>query len=284
MHRWLLGARVAGLAALLCVAAIVAGSCSQQEPTTDGRGSSFTDRLVLMALYDATDGANWVYYKRNWQGSSNWLPEVPLELWAGVRTDRNGRVIRLELIHNGLRGEIPSELANLTKLRELVLYDNDLRGKIPPELGNLTNLEVLWLSDNDLSGEIPPELGNLTNLEVLFLEDNDLSGQIPSKLANLTNLEALFLENNDLSGQIPLDLNNLPDLQRIKLKSNQFTGCRPQGDRWSNSGVALLVCGASVSTPTPTPVPRSTPLPRARWGRGRSRSPLSLCGWAAMVQ
>ena len=41
------------------------------------------------------------------------------------------------------------------------------RGEIPTELGNLSNLQRLNLEPNQLSGEIPTELGNLSNLERL---------------------------------------------------------------------------------------------------------------------
>ena len=43
-------------------------------------GSAETDREALVALYNATDGANW---PRN----ENWLSDVPLGEWQGVTTD-----------------------------------------------------------------------------------------------------------------------------------------------------------------------------------------------------
>ena len=52
---------------------------------------SESDREVLVALYDATDGANWY---DNW----NWLSREPLGKWRGVDVDGTGRVTRLELI------------------------------------------------------------------------------------------------------------------------------------------------------------------------------------------
>ena len=59
------------------------------------------DRDVLVALYWATDGDNW-------RNSDNWLTEAPISMWHGVTTDKNGRVIELDLWGNNLSGTIPS--------------------------------------------------------------------------------------------------------------------------------------------------------------------------------
>ena len=168
------------------------------------------DRAVLVALYDATDGPNWV-------DNTNWLTDAPLGEWYGVSTDRQGRVVRLDLsggwdnealaftLH-GLTGPIPPELDGLSNLRYLDLNRNDLSGPIPPELGTLSNLESLNLDGNVLSGPIPPELGELANLTELNIGNNSLSGPIPPELGGLSNLRSLFLYNTDLSGPIPPEL------------------------------------------------------------------------------
>ena len=129
-----------------------------------------TDREALVALYNATDGPNWI---RN----NSWLSDVPTSEWEGVTTDDNGRVTELDLRRNQLSGEIPPELGNLANLQGLDLYGNQLSGEIPLELGNLARLRYLALSRNQLSGEIPPELGNLSNLTHLDLAENQLSGR-----------------------------------------------------------------------------------------------------------
>ena len=92
-----------------------------------------TDEDALIALYQATDGVNWV-------SNQNWLSNDPIGTWYGVITDENDRVIELDL------------------------SDNELSSTIPSELGHLTYLEVLYLSENQLSGTIPPALGILSHL------------------------------------------------------------------------------------------------------------------------
>ncbi len=192
-------------------------------------GSTETDRQALVALYRATDGANWV-------NNANWLSERPLDEWYGVTTDDDGRVIELEMYtladgvyvrSNGLRGQIPPELGQLDQLQSLVLWHNSLSGPIPVELGNLLNLERLGLDRNGLSGSIPVELGRLTKLYNLSLDDNLLSGSIPAELGDLLNLSELFLEGNQLSGPIPAELGNLRRLRSLDLSRNRLSGPIP---------------------------------------------------------
>ncbi len=175
------------------------------------------DRAALVALYNATGGADWT-------NNTNWLSNEALSEWHRVETDEDGRVTALRLVANGLSGEIPAELENLTNLQVLSFSINTLSGEIPAELGRLTNLQTLSLSANTLSGEIPAELGNLTNLEGLDLLQNTLSGEIPAELGNLTNLQLLYLDSNKLSGKIPARLGNLTNLLDLYLNRNELSG------------------------------------------------------------
>ena len=175
---------------------------------------------ALEALYQDTDGDNWT-------NNRNWLSNAPLDSWHGVTTDRNGRVVELDLSENELNGTIPSELGSLTNLERLKLSKNQLRGPIPPELGNLSNLKFLDLYENRLSGPIPPELGDLSNLEALALFKNNLRGTIPSDLANLNNLGWLLLWGNQLDGTIPSELGRLTNLLWLYLSDNRLSGRIP---------------------------------------------------------
>ena len=129
------------------------------------------ERAALVALYEATDGPNWV-------DAENWLTDAPLGEWYGVDTDASGRVVWVNLsgrwdsdarewIPYGLSGPIPPELGSLTNLDNLFLGQNELTGPIPPELGDLARLESLNLGGNDLTGPIPPELGSLADCSVM---------------------------------------------------------------------------------------------------------------------
>ena len=186
----------------------------------DAAVSASPDSLALVALYNATDGANWT-------NNTNWLSDEPIGEWHGVTTDANGRVTTLNLGQNQLSGVIPAELGNLANLTILGLTDNQLSGTIPSELGNLANLTTLFLNSNQLSGVIPAELGNLSNLTWLALSQNQLSGSILSALGTLSNLTTLDLRENELSGVIPPELGNLANLTILGLSDNQLSGAIP---------------------------------------------------------
>ena len=202
------------------VAAVNAAGRGPWSASVSVTPAPLADRAALVALYNATNGANW-------KNNSNWLSDRPLGEWRGVTTDANGRVTSLFLPGNRLSGSIPSELGNLTNLTDIWLIENQLSGSIPSQLGNLANLTYISLSGNQLSGEIPSELGNLSNLTDLWLTSNQLSGEIPSELGNLINLTALGLNGNQLSGEIPSELGNLTNLTALILSGNQLSGCIP---------------------------------------------------------
>lgn len=161
------------------------------------------DRGFLIAFYHATGGPDWT-------NRTNWLSEKHIDEWFGVNTDVEGRVTDLNLGSNGLKGPLPPELVQLTRLQGLSLENNRLSGSIVPELGRLSALTHLYLFGNLLTGSIPPELGQLENLIHLCLNGNNLTGSIPPELSRLRNLRWLHLHDNaDLAGRIPTSLATL---------------------------------------------------------------------------
>ena len=179
-----------------------------------------TDRDILIALYNATGGANWT-------DNTNWLSDEPLGDWYGVTTDADGRVTKLDLMDNRLSGRMPSQLGDLSSLRELRLANNHLSGPIPSELGKLSALTRLDLENNDLSGHIPSQLGGMPDLRVLLLGDNNLSGHVPARLGNLGKLSYLRIRSNDLTGPIPPELGRLTNLTHMYANGNDFDGSIP---------------------------------------------------------
>jgi hypothetical protein len=187
--------------------------------------AEFSQRDVLIALYNSTDGNNWKDTTNctdgdNWKDNTNWLGDEGTECdWYGVTCDpKTGDVIEIDLNYSNLKGSIPSELGNLKNLWRLSLNNNQLTGPIPSELVKLTSLEYLSLNNNQLTGPIPSELGNLKKLLRLSLNNNQLTGPIPTELQNLKKLRN---NENDFRW------NNLytknPDL-RAFLNSKQIDG------------------------------------------------------------
>ncbi len=146
------------LIAVLAVAAMTLASVTGPglvHPALAQTGTP-TDRDILVALYNATDGPNW-------KNNTNWNSNASIGEWYGVSTNSDGRVVALSLHQNQLTGAIPAQLGSLTNLTWLNLDRNQLTGTIPLELGSLTSLERLSLYDNQLTGAIPTQLGNLTS-------------------------------------------------------------------------------------------------------------------------
>ncbi|KAK7373861.1 hypothetical protein VNO80_07281 [Phaseolus coccineus] len=102
------------------------------------------------------------------------------------------------------------------------LSNNKLKGNIPYELGNLTRIQTLNLSHNDLIGQIPDSFSKLVQTESLDLSFNKLSGEIPSKLNILTSLEVFSVAYNNLSGPIPEWTNQFATFEETSYEGNPF--------------------------------------------------------------
>ncbi|CAM9177444.1 unnamed protein product [Ectocarpus sp. 8 AP-2014] len=178
---------------------------------------ALTDRDALVALFRSTGGASW-------DKKDNWDTAAEIATWSGVQVNDEGRVVKLRLKSNNLRGPIPPQLGNLSFLESLDLGINKLGGHIPKELGALTILEQLWLERNQLTGPIPPEVGNLRELKALWLSGNQLTGAIPAQHGALSELTCLNLSKNQLSGEIPALLGQLSKLDSLYLHQNQLSG------------------------------------------------------------
>ena len=192
------------------------------------------ERAALIALYEATSGANWTH-------NDNWSTGASISTWYGVTTDESGRVVELLLSGNGLSGPLP-DLGALIYLKILDASYNQISGPIP-DLGALTNLRDLYLSSNQLTGSIP-DLSALTKLTSLDLGFNQLTGSFPD-LSALTDLTSLTFGSNQLSGPLP-DLSALTSLTDLSLTSNQFSGSIPELSALSN--LRELYLGSNLLT------------------------------------
>jgi hypothetical protein len=104
-----------------------------------------TFRAILMELYEATEGAQWVS-NTGWGGPTSYCD------WFGVTCVGNnsrsgagegegeGVLTELDLWGNGLVGTIPDSLGGLSSLQNLYLHANALVGTIPASLGKLQQL------------------------------------------------------------------------------------------------------------------------------------------------
>ncbi len=190
-----------------------------------------SERDALIALYNATNGANW-------QQKTNWNTAASVSSWYGVTVSYVSgvaHVSKIDLHYNNLNGVIPIEIGNFSKLEILTLNGNNISGSIPIEIGNLSELRELSLDNNNISGSIPTEIGNLSQLYILSLYNNNLSGSIPTEIGNCLNLELISIEHNQLTGSIPTSFANLNLIFIFFISDNQLSGPIPNFfSNWTN--------------------------------------------------
>ena len=122
-----------------------------------GPSCSEGDAEVLRLLYSTNGGS-----LNNWTNSSGWLSDTALSEWHGVETDTIGRVTGLDLSENGLWGQLPDSLGELSVLTKLDVSENALSGSLPDSLGKLSALMKLDVSgNNSMAGALPLALAEL---------------------------------------------------------------------------------------------------------------------------
>lgn len=195
-----------------------------------------SDSLILVNIYNATGGPDWTK-------NENWLTG-PINTWEGITTDGN-RVTGVRFSQSGLNDSIPSEIFNLTALKELYLFGTV--GIADESIKNLTQMEELYISNwnlkvdpevfcefpilTDLSlincqgfEEIPPCMAQRPYTK-LYLIRMGLQGasDVLTSLASIPSLTHLNLDGNIFTEEIPEALCQR-DLVVLNLSNNQFTG------------------------------------------------------------
>ncbi len=100
------------------------------------------DSVVLATIYQQMGGTNWV------SGTDSWLTNPNVGQWFGVELNNNLRVNKLLLPSNGLTGNLPATIAELTKLDTLDIRDNAIRSL--PKLSNLPEIDHVDAAENKL--------------------------------------------------------------------------------------------------------------------------------------
>ncbi|KAJ4723865.1 putative Receptor protein kinase [Melia azedarach] len=202
--------------------------------------------------------------------------KISLCSWFGIRCNRFGRVLGINLTtadlkgkldefsfssfphltyldfsDNGFFGIIPPQIGNLTKLKYLNLSVNLLSGKIPLEITQLTLLKVLCIAENQLQGSIPRQVGHLKSLLDLDLSRNRLSGVIPPSIGNISNLQILYLRYNELFGYIPYEIGFLKSVFDLELNNNKLSGPIPYSFSNLSDLTTLYLFNNSLSGPIP---------------------------------
>ena len=238
--------------------------------------SADTERTALIALYDATDGADWKI-------NDGWLGDGALGKWLRVTTDESGKITGLDLTANQLNGEIPAELGGLSHLELLYISDNNLTGALPDSLTGISGLESFHFHNNpglcapvdeafqtwlrgieEVRGSSCAPEDSPVDREVLVGLYDAMDGE---NWANNTNwltdrpirewygvindasgrVVELVLGWNELTGEMPEELGSLTNLKRLELDNNKLTGEMPM-ELGNLGNLEILLLGSNQLT------------------------------------
>lgn len=228
---------------------------------SESSGMDPTECYALLELYNATNGPNWV--NRQFPNDPTGWEDGPTcsardSITCGTNIDDVNHVTMLSLSEWGLEGTLPgSVFSRLPYLQELRLGQNALRGNIPTQLAELPNLYRLGLSDNAFVGTIPEGLlGERGPSDVfyqkinIFLGNNQLSGNLPQSLGR-DDIFSLWVEENPaLYGPVPHTYTQQDAMYIFHFEDTQI--CEPQDlemQAWLD-GVGILR-GTDISCDDP---------------------------------
>ena len=183
------------------------------------------DSLALVAIYNASDGANWTKNK--------WELDEPIDTWSAV-TVTDGRVTALKLSTSGVIAKewtLPAEIGDLTELTDLRINSNKLTGELPESLYDLAKLENLYFQNDNLTGSLSSKIGQLTELVQLYIDRNaNMTGGIPKEIGNLKKLARINISQTGIGGEIPVELGQCDALLQFMAFKTNLSGTLP--DIW----------------------------------------------------
>ncbi|KAL7211346.1 hypothetical protein ACSBR2_014260 [Camellia fascicularis] len=155
--------------------------------------------------------------------ANNWSLATSICNWIGVSCGkRHHRVVALNLPHMGIGGIIPPHIGNLSFLSYFNISDTFL-GHLPSEMAQLHRLKVVDFKINNFNGSVPAWFGNLPKLRYLLLANNNFKGWVPPSIGNISALESINLRYNFLEGRVPEETGYLSKLQQLRMGFNHFS-------------------------------------------------------------
>ncbi|CAK7332009.1 unnamed protein product [Dovyalis caffra] len=202
-------------------------------------GYSFTDPNDLKILLDFKNGLENPELLK-WPAKGNDPCGPPL--WPHVFCS-NGRVTQIQVQNMGLKGPLPQNFNQLSKLYNIGLQRNKFSGRLPTFKG-LSELVYAFLNSNNFD-TIPSDFfEGLSNITVLALDGNPLNEStgwsLPSVLANSVQLTNFSVSSCNLAGPLPNFLGSMPSLTNLQLSYNRLSGEIPASFGQSLMSILLL--------------------------------------------
>lgn len=175
-----------GSVRLLVLLLYVVSSVYSQE------GSAANDAAVMQELKK----------RINPPSSLGWNDPDPCK-WGKVQCTKDGRVTRIQIGNQGLKGSLPPNLNNLTELLVFEVQNNGLTGSLPSFSG-LDSLQSLLLNNNGFTSIPTDFFDGLTSLQSVYLDKNQFSPwSIPESLKSATSIQTFSAVSANITGTIP---------------------------------------------------------------------------------
>ncbi|CAL4966730.1 unnamed protein product [Urochloa decumbens] len=152
-------------------------------------------------------------------GHNNLTGALPHELFNATSLEQ------LSFPNNDLQGML--DASNLVKLTNLIILDlgsNGISGNIPDSIGQLSRLEELHLDNNLMSGELPSALGNCTGLRYITIRNNSFKGHLNRVNFTQLDLRTADFSMNHFTGTVPESIYACSNLVALRLAFNEFHG------------------------------------------------------------
>ncbi|KAJ6691633.1 hypothetical protein OIU79_013608 [Salix purpurea] len=155
----------------------------------------------------------------------------------------DGRVTQIQVQNIGLKGPLPQNFNQLSKLYNIGLQRNNFNGKLPTFKG-LSELVYAFLNGNNFD-TIPSDFfEGLSSIAVLALDGNPLNEStgwsLPSELASSVQLTKISVSACNLAGPLPDFLGSMPSLTNLELSYNRLSGEIPLSFGQSLMSILLL--------------------------------------------
>ncbi|KAJ6309734.1 hypothetical protein OIU76_014631 [Salix suchowensis] len=154
-----------------------------------------------------------------------------------------GRVTQIQVQNIGLKGPLPQNFNQLSKLYNIGLQRNNFNGKLPTFKG-LSELVYAFLNGNNFD-TIPSDFfEGLSSIAVMALDGNPLNEStgwsLPSELASSVQLTKISVSACNLAGPLPDFLGSMPSLTNLELSYNRLSGEIPLSFGQSLMSILLL--------------------------------------------
>ncbi|XP_049404421.1 receptor protein kinase TMK1-like isoform X2 [Solanum stenotomum] len=171
--------------------------------------------------------------------SLNWNDPDPCK-WDKVQCTKDGRVIRIQIGDQGLKGSLPSNINTLSELQVFEVQRNTFTGPLPSFSG-LNSLQSILLNGNGFTSIPNDFFQGMTNLQSVYLDSNPFSSwTVPESLKSATSLQIFSAYYANITGKIPdfFGGNTFSSLTTLHLSFNNLEGPLPSS--FSGSSIQSL--------------------------------------------